>query len=124
MTAWRMALVASAMYLLLGSAYVLRTPLWQAPDEPAHFNYVEHIAEGAGLPVLQTGDYDQARLEDLTADRFRDGAVETLRYEAHQPPLYYLLMTPVSAATRGQLTALRFASLQWTWPMRPFGIAA
>ena len=105
------ALAAGVLYLILGFAYVLRTPLWQAPDEPAHFNYIEHIADGEGLPVLREGDYDQTRLENMAAGRFRDGAVETLRYEAHQPPLYYLLMTPVSAAARGQLTALRFASL-------------
>lgn len=107
------------LYLGLGVAYAVRTPTWQNPDEPAHFNYVRHLAEGQGLPVLVVGDYDQAYLEQIVSARFPPTmAVDGIRYEFHQPPLYYLLLTPVALATRGlspsgQVLALRLASLLW-----------
>ncbi|MCB0131202.1 MAG: hypothetical protein KDD78_10145, partial [Caldilineaceae bacterium] len=28
-----------AAYVLLGALYAINTPAWQAPDEPAHYNY-------------------------------------------------------------------------------------
>jgi 4-amino-4-deoxy-L-arabinose transferase-like glycosyltransferase len=71
--------------------YAVGTPAWQAPDEPAHYNYVAHVAERGRLPVLQVGDYPAAYLEQLKAERFPpELAIEPVRYESHQPPLYYL----------------------------------
>ncbi|MDI6834774.1 MAG: MarR family winged helix-turn-helix transcriptional regulator, partial [Rhizobiaceae bacterium] len=32
------------VYLALASLYAIRTPAWQAPDEPAHYNYIRQIA--------------------------------------------------------------------------------
>lgn len=79
----------------LGILYATRTPPWQAPDEPAHFNYVRALVETGAFPVLQPGDYDQAYLEKIKAAKFPpDMAVDSIRYEAHQPPLYYLLAAP------------------------------
>lgn len=48
-----------------------RVPDVGAPDERQHANYVQHLMDGKGFPVLQPGDYEG--------------------YQAHQPPLYYLL---------------------------------
>lgn len=45
-----------------------------APDERQHANYVQHLLAGKGFPVL--GDPDENGYEN---------------YQAHQPPLYYLL---------------------------------
>jgi len=110
-------LLVIALYTTLGVAYAVRTPMWQTPDEPAHFNYIKHIAEGRGLPVLQEGDYDQDYLERLKAAKFpSDMPVDTLRYESHQPPLYYVLATPIYLATRSlslpaQVLALRLLSV-------------
>ena len=105
------------LYGVLAVAYALNTPLWQNPDEPAHFNYVRDIAEGRGLPVLQPGDYDQQAIEALTAARFgAGGSVDGLRYEGHQPPLYYLLAAVVVRAGNGlpperQVMAVRLLSI-------------
>ncbi len=110
-------LLIIVLYTTLGAAYAMRTPLWQAPDEPAHYNYIRNIAEGKGLPVLQKGDYDQDYLERLKAAKFpSDMPVATLRYESHQPPLYYVLATPIYLATRSlslpaQVLALRLVSV-------------
>ncbi len=46
-----------------------------APDERQHANYVQHLLDGKGFPVLNPND--------------KDGLYET--YQSHQPPLYYLL---------------------------------
>ena len=105
------------LYGVLAVAYALNMPLWQNPDEPAHFNYVRDIAEGRGLPVLQPGDYDQQAIEALTAARFgAGGSVDGLRYEGHQPPLYYLLAAVVVRAGNGlpserQVMAVRLLSI-------------
>jgi hypothetical protein len=106
-----------ALFVVLGALYATRTPLWQAPDEPAHFNYVAHLATDGGFPVLQQGDYPHQYLEEIKAARFPpDMPTSSLRYEAHQPPLYYLLATPVYLATaslglRSQVVALRLFSV-------------
>ncbi len=106
-------LLILALYLALAAGYALLTPLWQAPDEPAHFNNILYIAQKGRLPVLQPGDYDQAYLEQLKAEHFPpELSIAPVRYERHQPPLYYLLMAPVLAALQGaglaaQVWALR-----------------
>ncbi len=101
-----------AVYFALGFLFAWQTPPWQAPDEPAHYNYVRHLAEGRGLPELKLGDWDAAYLDFLKANRFPAGAdISPIRYEFHQPPLYYLLLTPVYLAAGGSLLVLRLTSL-------------
>ncbi|NLE76060.1 MAG: glycosyltransferase family 39 protein [Chloroflexi bacterium] len=98
-------------YLAAASAFAWFTPPWQAPDEPAHYNYIRHLAEGLGLPVLLPGDYPHNYLEALKAQRFpADLPIAPLRYEFHQPPLYYLLATPLYWLSGGSLLALRLFS--------------
>jgi 4-amino-4-deoxy-L-arabinose transferase-like glycosyltransferase len=109
----RGALVALlAVYFFLGSLYAVQTPDWQAPDEPAHYNYIGYVVEEQSLPVLEAGDYDQAYLERLKAERFPpDLPVTAVSYEDWQPPLYYLLAAPVYAATNGALLGVRLFTL-------------
>ena len=54
-------------YLLVASQYARLTPDWQAPDEPAHYNYVAHLANQRALPVLRAEDYDQELIGELLA---------------------------------------------------------
>ncbi|MDQ3810104.1 MAG: hypothetical protein M3336_07430, partial [Chloroflexota bacterium] len=87
---------AIGAHLLLGFAYATSTPLWQNPDEPAHFNYVAQVAETATLPELRAGDWDSALLERLKHGQLGPGeSIASIRYESWQPPLYYLLAAPV-----------------------------
>lgn len=100
-----------AAYLVMGTLYAVYTPAWQAPDEPAHVNYVAQLASGK-LPIMQPGDYDQAYLETIVGSRFDPRLpVAGLTYEDWQPPLYYALLTPVYALTCGSLLALRLVSV-------------
>ena len=99
-------------YLLIGGLYAVYTPPWQAPDEPAHYNYVRHLAERGEFPVLRPGDYPHAYLEQIKAAGFPpDMSVEPIRYESWQPPLYYLLVVPVYRLWGGALIPLRLFSL-------------
>jgi 4-amino-4-deoxy-L-arabinose transferase-like glycosyltransferase len=110
-------LVIIAAYLAIGALYAVRVPPYNAPDEPAHFNYARDLAERMTFPVLQPGDWDADLLERLKSTRFPPGSdVSSIRYESHQPPLYYLAVAPVAAATRslgerGQLVAVRLATV-------------
>lgn len=107
---WLVALLAA--YLTVGTLFALRTPAWQAPDEPAHYNYIAHIATTGRLPVLQAGDFDPAHLAMLLENRFpRKLTTATLRYESYQPPLYYLLATPIYRLSNGNLQMLRLLNV-------------
>lgn len=104
---------ALAAYLLAALAYVFITPLWQTPDEPAHYNYIRHLVTEASLPVLEPGDYPAAYLEELKAGGFPPGSdIAPIRYEGHQPPLYYVLAAPVLAAFIGNPVSLQVHALR------------
>jgi hypothetical protein len=106
-----------AIYLVIGTLYALLTPPWQIPDEPAHYNYVRFIAENLHYPVLQMGHYPHEYLEEIKAKRFPpEMSIDSIRYEFHQPPLYYSLAVPFYWLTQfwppaQQVIALRFLSL-------------
>jgi 4-amino-4-deoxy-L-arabinose transferase-like glycosyltransferase len=100
-------------YVWLVAQYAIATPPWQIPDEPAHYNYVRFVAEQAAIPVLNSGDYDQAYLEAIKAQKFPEAmSIDTIRYESHQPPLYYLAMTPFYLAGKAAPLAERLIGLR------------
>lgn len=98
-------------YLLAGTLYAVHTPDWQAPDEPAHYNYIRQLADGR-FPVMQSGDYNQAYQEEVIGSEFDSQySVASFEYEDYQPPLYYLLETPVYLVFKGALRPLRLLSV-------------
>lgn len=103
-----------AAYLLAAVQYARLTPPWQAPDEPAHFNYVKYVAEQGALPVLQMGDFPADYLARFTDPRNTPHmSIDPIRYESWQPPLYYLVAAAVYrlAPAAGRLLALRLLSV-------------
>lgn len=101
-----------AAYLVAGTVFAAATPAWQNPDEPAHYNNIAYIAGGQGLPVLQYGDYDQAYMEQIVALRFpAEMPIDPIRYEAYQPPLYYIAAVPAYLIGQGSLLTLRLLSI-------------
>ncbi len=100
------------VYFFVGSLFAIYTPDWQAPDEPAHYNYIRQLAAG-NLPVIEPGDYDQDYIVTVVFEARFDPAysLEPMEYEDWQPPLYYLLLTPTFLMTDGSLLALRLTSL-------------
>jgi hypothetical protein len=105
------------VYLILGTLYAVHTPAWQAPDEPAHYNYIQYLAEQRRFPILKPGDYPAEYLEEIKAAHFPpEMSVAPIRYEYHQPPLYYLLAVPVyrvsgALLSSGPLLPLRLLSV-------------
>jgi 4-amino-4-deoxy-L-arabinose transferase-like glycosyltransferase len=99
-------------YCVLGVLYAIYTPSWQAPDEPAHYNYVRYLVEQRRLPVLQVGDYPHAYLKEITGAKFPpEMTIDPIRYEFWQPPLYYLLAVPIYLLFGGALIPLRLFSV-------------
>jgi len=100
------------LYLALGALFAVYTPAWQAPDEPAHYNYARYLVEKGNFPVLHMGDYPHAYLEEIKSRDFpADLSIAPIRYEFHQPPLYYALLAPLYALTGGALLPLRLFSV-------------
>jgi 4-amino-4-deoxy-L-arabinose transferase-like glycosyltransferase len=98
-------------YLVAGTLYAVYTPDWQAPDEPAHYNYIRQLADGR-FPIIQTGDYNQQYQEQVIGSAFDPQySVTTFEYEDYQPPLYYLLETSVFLVFDGALRPLRLLSV-------------
>lgn len=101
-------------YMIVASLYALRTPDWQAPDEPAHYNYIAQLATDGCCPVIEIGDWDKPYIDRLTGNRFDPALLDdldSLQYEDHQPPLYYLLSSVVFRLANGSLLALRLFSV-------------
>ncbi|MBI2954362.1 MAG: glycosyltransferase family 39 protein [Chloroflexi bacterium] len=87
-------------YFGLALLYATSVPKWNAPDEPSHFNYVKNIIETWTFPILTPGAYDFEYLEKAKAARFPDSMpVDSIRYESHQPPLYYMIASPLLLLT-------------------------
>lgn len=124
-------------YGVLASAYGVRTPDWQIPDETAHYNYIRQLAEAGRYPVIEQGDWKQSYQTMMTTCSFHPATlendpslasinppylqacgydpnlvegVETIEYEDHQPPLYYTVQAAVFRLTDGDITAMRLFS--------------
>ena len=100
-------------YAVLAVLYATQTPAWQIPDEPAHYNYVRQVAESGCCPTLTASDWDDAYRQQLVNSGFDPqylGQLNTVQYEDHQPPLYYLLAAPIFSLSGGSLIALRLFS--------------
>lgn len=102
-------------YILVGNLYAALTPDWQAPDEPAHYNYIRQLANGR-FPIMTTQDYDEAYRNEVISSGFAPQYdITTISYQDYQPPLYYLLQTPIFWLSNGNLKAMRlFAVLLGT----------
>jgi hypothetical protein len=75
---WPLTIILCA-YIVIAIVYGLVNPLFEAPDEPQHFMFINHLAGGHGLPVQGEG-------------RSKEWA-----QEGSQPPLYYALAALVVA---------------------------
>lgn len=101
-------------YLAAGMLFAIYTPPWQAPDEPAHFNYIRQVSENGCCPRIETGDWQSDYLAQLTNARFAPehlDRLDTIQYEDHHPPFYYLLASVIYRLSDGDLIALRLFSV-------------
>ncbi len=88
--------VILVLFVILSAVYNVVVPLFEGPDEAAHFLYIDHIAAGKGLPTLGHSS--------------RDVLWEGLQ----QPPLYYAL----AAILTGWIDRSDLPELLWPNPHR------
>ncbi len=105
---WPIAVIV-LIYLAIGGLFALRTPAWQNPDEPAHYNYTRQLVREGALPIIEPDDW-VAGLVPISPDA-QGVPADRMTYEDHQPPLFYALSAPLFAITDGQLVPLRLFSL-------------
>ena len=102
-----------ACYLIVATLYAVLTPAWQVPDEPAHYNYARFLAENRRFPVLRAGDYPHQYLEEIKERHFPpDMPIDPIRYEFHQPPLYYLLAAGVYTFFAGATVSVQVITMR------------
>lgn len=89
--------MAVLLHTAVSLGYLQSLPLFNWPDEPAHFNVVRDLAQGRGLGVMEPQAWDPETLERLKSGHFQaledpvaSAEIAGLRYQSHQPPLYYL----------------------------------
>lgn len=110
----RLSLTIVLGFWIAGALYAIYTPAWQLPDEPAHYNYIRQVAEAGCCPLIESGDWPSDYLAQLTGARFAPellSQLESIQYEDHHPPLYYLLASLVYRLTNGDLISLRLFSV-------------
>ena len=74
------------------------------------------VATTGGFPVLQMGDYPHAYMEEIKSRKFPpDLSIDPIRYEFHQPPLYYALLAPIYAAVRARCCRCDWPRCCWGW---------
>lgn len=101
-------------YIVIATLFAANTPHWQAPDEPAHYNYVAQVASSGCCPVIEMGDWQQDYQNELTQRRFAPEMLDnlpTIQYQDHQPPLYYLIASVSYKVSGGDLFAVRMVSV-------------
>ncbi len=73
---FRVLLLLSLIYVVLGLAYVGVTPILEKSDEQGHYGYLLYLRENRALPPLQV--------------------IDELSFEFKQPPLYYVVASVLS----------------------------
>ncbi|MBK6938958.1 MAG: glycosyltransferase family 39 protein [Planctomycetes bacterium] len=73
-------LIAALLYLALASAYVVKTPAFEGPDENDHWFYAWQLANSQAMPVAR-----------FTARELGRPVIDEAGL-AHHPPLYYALL--------------------------------
>lgn len=90
----RFPLALAAIYVILALAYGLANPPFEATDEIRHFRYVRYLVINHSLPPVS--------------------AEASKQYQAHHPPLYYILAAVLTAPIPHQVDA------DYTPPINPF----
>lgn len=74
----RSLLIILVLYLFTAVLFAVNAPLLDVSDEPRHYAYVQHLANGGALPVQHIGQ------SESEAPWHQEGS---------QPPLYYIAMS-------------------------------
>ncbi|MDX1523957.1 MAG: glycosyltransferase family 39 protein, partial [Anaerolineae bacterium] len=116
---WQPWAIIVSIFVALGIYYSVTTPLWEAPDEPAHFGNVWYIATHKQLPVPGTFyTWHQSPLYHIIAAAFISGVEMSTPQEWIRP-------NPRSPAiTNSGEVNIALHSLQELAPYRDISLAA
>jgi Dolichyl-phosphate-mannose-protein mannosyltransferase len=95
---------AALFFLEAASLALFVTPLWDVPDEVAHFAYVSDLADGRGIPRLGSTEIPP----ELARSWQPQARGPVLNWTAVHPPGYHLVAVPFLAIAR-----LFGADLEW-----------
>jgi len=110
---WTGIAVVTTLYLTLTVTCILLVPLWEAPDEPAHFLRIREESRRLGLldgeeqshwlflPETGPPPAGHPGLDLQRRSEFWKKGNVVSPYERHQPPGYYLLAAPLLALAAG-----------------------
>lgn len=126
----RAARVCALIACLSAACWSVITPPFEAPDEPAHFAYVQQLAETGHLPSSNAGAYSQA--EEATMNGLLMSSVlwhpegHTVATQAQQKRLEEYLALPLSrtSATNDAGVATSEPPLYYTLQVLPYDIGA
>ena len=76
-------LAVLAVFVALSTLIAVKTPAWEAADEPGHVENIETLASGHAYVIPSTCRPDHPKEAEL---------LECAGDEVHQPPLYYLIV--------------------------------
>jgi 4-amino-4-deoxy-L-arabinose transferase-like glycosyltransferase len=66
---WALILLLLATFLR-GLVWLVSLPIWQGPDEPAHFSYVQSLAEQHRIPYFGEDDFSPEMRRSMALTRF------------------------------------------------------
>jgi len=83
--------VILALYVILGVLYAVRTPAWQAPMSRPTTTMCGSSQRPVIFLCCRWADYPHGYMEEIKSRKFPpDLSIDPIRYEFHQPPLYYI----------------------------------
>ncbi len=108
-------LAAIVVHAVVALGYLGVMPDFNWPDEPAHCNVIRSIADGHGLPEMDTDGWEEEELKRLKSHHFEgidasSPEIAGMTYEAHQPPLFYVFAALLFRLT-GSIAGVRFFNL-------------
>lgn len=95
------------LILTFGILTIIKFPIWSPIDEGAHFNYIQIINEKKRLPILgkdftsnevfSIAEKIYPKRSSIEPEKFNpeEHNLSIQSYEAFQPPLYYLITSPI-----------------------------
>ncbi len=89
-------IVIAVLFFLKFAAFALYiTPLWDSPDEPGHYSYVQDLSHGH-YPILGEARIDRDVVDSWLGPKHHQG----YNWIAQHPPLFYALAAPAVTASR------------------------
>ena len=124
----RVIIIGSILLLALlrGGLYASYLPPWGLIDEQQHVHYIQYLGEHWSIPVvgktylspeiaesvLQTRRHEMFHWPSPASANPDDLGLEGQSYEGYQPPLFYLLFTPLYKILPGDIL-IKVYGLRW-----------